>query len=101
PVHTLSCAHQYVPIRTGTPEVERPTRTVVLRPCLLEVVQHVLRAVSCPDGQKSVIVVLEAAAATHSDEPRIPDLGEDHQLPNLAFVSAWIRSLIAATVGSH
>jgi hypothetical protein len=28
-----------------------------------------------------VIVVLEAAAATHGDEPRIPDLGEDHSSP--------------------
>jgi hypothetical protein len=28
-----------------------------------------------------VIMVLEAAAATHSDESRIPSLGEDHQLP--------------------
>jgi hypothetical protein len=27
-----------------------------------------------------VIVVLEAAAATHGDEPRISDLGEDHSL---------------------
>jgi hypothetical protein len=63
----------------GTPEVDRPTRTVVLRPCLLEVVQHVLRAVSRADRQKAVIVVLEAAAATHGDEPRIPDLGEDHK----------------------
>jgi hypothetical protein len=26
-----------------------------------------------------VIAVLEAAAATQGDEPRIPDLGEDHQ----------------------
>jgi hypothetical protein len=65
--------------RPGTPEVDRPTWTVVLRPCLLEVVQRVLRAVSRPDRQKAVIVVLEAAAATHGDEPRIPDLGEDHQ----------------------
>ena len=64
----------------GTPEVDRPTWTVVLRPCLLKVVQHVLRAVSRPDRQKAVIVVLEAAAATLGDEPRIPDLREDHQL---------------------
>jgi hypothetical protein len=28
-----------------------------------------------------MIVVLEAAAATHGDEPGIPDLGEDHPLP--------------------
>ena len=65
--------------RPGTPEVDCPTWTVVLRPCLLEVVQHVLGAVSRPDRQKAVIVVLEAAAATHGDEPRIPNLGEDHQ----------------------
>jgi hypothetical protein len=65
--------------RPGTPEVDCPTWTVVIRPCLLEVVQHVLGAVSRPDRQKAVIVVLEAAAATHGDEPRIPDLGEDHQ----------------------
>jgi hypothetical protein len=67
--------------RPATPEVDRPTRTVVLRPCLLEVMQYVLRAISCPYRQKPVIIVLETAAATHSDEPRIPDLGEDHQLP--------------------
>jgi hypothetical protein len=64
--------------RPGTPELDRPTGTIVLRPCLLEVMQHVLRAVSCPYRETTMIVVLEAAAATHSDEPRIPDLGEDH-----------------------
>ena len=65
--------------RPGTREVDRPTRTLVPRPCLLEVMQHVLRAVSRPDRQKAVIIVLEAAAATYGDEPRVPDLGEDHQ----------------------
>jgi hypothetical protein len=63
--------------RPGTPEVDRPTWTVVLRPRPLEVVQHVLCAVSRPDRQKAVIVVLEASAPTHGDEPRIPNLGED------------------------
>ncbi len=67
--------------RPGTPEVDRPSWPVVLRPCLLEVVEHVLRAVGRPHRQQAMIVVLEAAAATHGDEPRIPDLGEDHQLP--------------------
>src|SRR6266542_7127896 len=74
--------------RPGTPEVDRPTWTVVLRPCLLEVVQHVLRAVSRPHREKTMIVVLEGPAATHGDEPRIPDLGEDHQFARLALVSA-------------
>jgi hypothetical protein len=64
--------------RPGTPEVDGPTRTVILRPHLLEVVEHVLRAVGRPDGEKPMVVVLEGSAATDGDEPRIPDLGEDH-----------------------
>jgi hypothetical protein len=63
--------------RPGSREVDRPTRTLVLRPCLFEVVQHVLRAVSRPYREKTVIVVLEDPAATHGDEPRVADLGED------------------------
>ena len=35
-----------------------------------------------------MVVVLEAAAATHGDEPGIPDLGEDHQSAHLASLSA-------------
>jgi hypothetical protein len=65
--------------RPGTPEVDRPTWTAVLRPCLLEVVQDVLRAISRPHRETMMIVVLEGPAASHGDEPRIPDLGEDHQ----------------------
>jgi hypothetical protein len=72
------CPRDLIP-RPGTPEVDRPTWTVVLGPCLLEVVQHVLRAVSRPHREKTMIVVLEGPAATLGDEPRIPDLGEDHQ----------------------
>jgi hypothetical protein len=68
----------------GAPEVDRPARTIVLRPCLLEVVQHVLRAVSRLHREKTMIVVLEGPAATHGDEPRIPDLGEDHQFAHPA-----------------
>jgi hypothetical protein len=52
------------------------------------VVEHVLRAVSRPDREQVMVVVLEAAAATDRDEPRIPDLGEDHQSAQLAAVSA-------------
>ncbi len=74
--------------RPGTPEVDRPTRTVVLRPCPLEVVQHVLRAVSRPHREEAVIVVPEGPAAADGDEPRIPDLEEDHQFAHLALVSA-------------
>jgi hypothetical protein len=65
--------------RPRTPKVDRTSRTIVPGLGLLEVVEHVLRAVSRPDRQEVMIVVLEAAAATQGDEPRIPDLGEDHQ----------------------
>jgi hypothetical protein len=65
-------------IRPRTPEVDRPTRTVVLGPRLLEVRQDVLRAVSRPHRETTMIVVFETPAAAHGDEPRIPDLGEDH-----------------------
>ena|SRR5688500_4009937 len=64
--------------RPGAPELDRATWPVVVRPCPLEVGQHVLRAGGRPDREKAVIVVVEAASATHGDEPRIPDLGEDH-----------------------
>jgi hypothetical protein len=62
------------------------TRTVVLRPYLLEVVQHVLGAVGRPHREKTMIVVLQRPAATDRDEPRIPDLGEDHEFAHLAVI---------------
>lgn len=58
--------------RPRTPEVHRPPWTVVLRPCPLEVVQHLLRAISRPHREQVMIVVLETAAASHGDEPSIP-----------------------------
>ena len=60
-------------------EVDRPTWTIVLRPCVLEVVQHVLRAVGGPRREKTMIVVFEAPAATDRDESRIPDLWKDQR----------------------
>ena len=64
--------------RPGAPELDRPTWPVVIRPLPLEVVQHVLRAVGRPHREKAMVVVLEGPAATHGDEPGIPNLGEDH-----------------------
>ena len=85
--------------RPGSPEVDRVTRSFVLWPRLLEVVQHVLRAVSGPDREQVMVGVLERSAATHGDEPWIPDLGEDHRSAHLAPVSAKRirdRSCVAA-----
>jgi hypothetical protein len=74
--------------RPGSPEVDRPPWPVVLRPCLLEAVQDVLRTVGRPYREKTMIAVLEGPAATHGDEPQIPDLGEDHEYARLALVAA-------------
>jgi hypothetical protein len=74
--------------RPGSPEVDRPPWPVVLRPCLLEAVQDVLRTVGRPYREKTMIAFLEGPAATHGDEPQIPDLGEDHEYARLALVAA-------------
>ena len=84
------CPRDFTPT-PGTPKVDCPTWTVVLRPFVLEVVQHVLRAVSRPHREKTMIVVLEEPAATDGDQPRIPDLGEDHEFAYLALVSGEAR----------
>src|SRR4029078_2346409 len=76
--------------RPGTPEVDRAAWAVVLRSGPLGMVQHVLRAVRRPDREQTMIVVLEGPAATDRDEPRIPDLGEDHQVAPLAPLSAKV-----------
>jgi hypothetical protein len=67
--------------RPGTPEIDRPTWTVVVRPRLLEVVEHMLRAVGRPQRKQTMIVVLEAPATTHGDEPRTRILGRITSLP--------------------
>src|SRR6478752_469868 len=64
-------------------EVDRPARTVVVRPLRLEEGQHVLRAVGRPQRGPTMVVVLERPAAAHGDEPRIADLGEDHRFARL------------------
>jgi hypothetical protein len=67
--------------RPCPPEVDRSAGPRVRGLHRLEVVKHVLCARGRPDRQKTMVVVLEGPAATHGDETRIPNLGEDHQLP--------------------
>ena len=75
----------------GTPKVDRPTGTVVSRPCLLEMRQHVLGAVGRPQRETAMIIVLEGPAAAHGDEPWIADLGEDQPSPRPAWRFATVR----------
>ena len=51
------------------------------------------RPVGRPHGEKAVVVLLDAAAATHGDESRIPHLGENHP-------STHSRSLRPSLVGN-
>ena len=64
--------------RPGTPQLDRASRPAVIRPRLLEVVQHVLRAVGRPGREQAVLPVIEAATTAHGDEPGIANLGKDH-----------------------
>jgi hypothetical protein len=53
-----------------------------------------------------LIAVLQATAATHGDEARIPDLGEDHQFANLSAApttsdeSVRMRAALRLTLGN-
>lgn len=62
--------------RPGTPELDRSSGSIVSRSFLLEEGQHVLGAVSGPQREEMVILVPQGSAATHGDEPRVPDLGK-------------------------
>jgi hypothetical protein len=45
---------------------------------LLEEVQYVLRTIGRPNCKKAMICVLQGAAATHGNEPRVSDLVENN-----------------------
>jgi hypothetical protein len=74
-----SLGHRDLATRPCATEIDGVSRTVVIGLGLLEVVEHVLRAVGRPDREEVMILVLEAPAATDGDEPGIPDLREDHR----------------------
>ena len=64
--------------------------------------QYVLRAVGRPHGEQAVIVVLEAAAATHGNEPGVTDLGQDHVslVDSIASAGAVMRPQGSTSQGS-
>ena len=70
-----SLGHRGLTTRPCATEIDRVSRTVVIGLGLLEVVEHVLRAVGRPDREEVMIVVLEAPAATGGDEPGIRTFG--------------------------
>jgi hypothetical protein len=76
-----SLGHRHLAARPGASHLDRVARAVVIGPHLLKVMEHVLGAVSRPHGEQLMIVIAEAAATSHGDEPRIPDLGQDHLNP--------------------
>jgi hypothetical protein len=46
-----------------------------------------LGTVGSPDREEPMVVVKQCPAATHGDEPRIADLGEDHEVAELVPVT--------------
>ena len=46
--------------------------------------QNVLRAVSCPHGEKPVIRVLQRAATANRDESGVAIFGKDHNFAHLS-----------------
>ena len=65
--------------RPGSPELDCAAGPIVIGPRRFEEMQHVLGAIRRPQTEEVVMVVGEAATAAHGDEPRIPDLRENHR----------------------
>ena len=64
--------------RPGARQFDRSPRAIVARSRLLEIVQHVLRAICGPYGEKVMIDIREGSPAPDRDEPRIGHVAEDH-----------------------
>src|SRR5258706_5074311 len=61
---------------------DRLARSRISRLHLLKQMQNVLRAVSCPHGEKPVIRVLQRAATANRDESGVAIFGKDHNAPS-------------------
>jgi hypothetical protein len=66
---TVGLLHRNFTAGPGTGQFDRPTRPVVVRPHLFEVMQYVVRTVGRPYGEKLVVRVRQSAATTHRDKP--------------------------------
>ena len=62
--------------------LDRLARSRISRLHLLKQMQNVLRAVSCPHGEKPVIRVLQRAATANRDESGVAIFGKDHNAPS-------------------
>jgi hypothetical protein len=72
--------HRDLAAYPGARQLDGLARSSVSRLCHLEQMQHVLRAVGCPLGEKVVVGVLQRAAAANRDEPGVANFGKDHSL---------------------
>src|SRR6266513_507917 len=73
-----SVGHFDLAARPGAGLLNRPTRSLVLRPSRLEPVEDVLRARRRPQGEELVIRIGEGPTAADRHEARVSDLREDH-----------------------
>ena len=71
-------------------------RSRVSRLRRLEQMQHVLRAVGCPLGEKPMVGVLQRAAAANRDESGVAIFGKDHGLAPFRSVCPTFRGMSGA-----
>jgi hypothetical protein len=71
-------SHRYLPARPGPPEFDGVTRTVIAWARSLEVVQHVLCAVSRPDSKELVVRIDEHPTTAHGHKAEVAVFREDH-----------------------
>src|SRR5687768_7422679 len=70
----------------GSCQLDCLARSRVSRLGRLEQMQHMLRAVGCPLGEKPVVGVLQRAAAANRDESGVAIFGKDHGLASFRSV---------------
>jgi hypothetical protein len=75
-----SLRHRNLTSRPSTCQIDGSTRPVVIGLHFLKEVQHMLCAIGRPYRKQVMIGVLEGTAATHSDEPGVSLLWQDHSV---------------------
>jgi hypothetical protein len=73
-----SLAHRDLTARPGSAEVDRPTRTLIVRSHVLEVLQDMLGAGGRPQGKEPMIRVGERPTPTDGHQTRIAHPRENH-----------------------
>ncbi len=77
-----SLRHRHFATCPGARLFNRPARTVIIGLFLLEEMQHMLRAIRCPQRNQAMVGVLQEAAAPYGNQPGISNLAKNHLPPS-------------------